>query len=200
MSREFYQLLRSYGGLSLEYLDLIEADFAATAGSAYVPPERGDFRRNNVDRTIQLLSEAPGVIETFQTSDAVVSLPANDAANDLTNDAGDGRIFLFKNSGTGNLTIKDYNGTTLFIAAPLIMVIALSNTANSWSFFFTARNILFDNSTNSFTAGNVQEAIEESKEYAMGFLSHVNDPAGVLLPNAPFQVFDENGDAVTGGY
>ena len=68
MAKEFYQLIRSFGGLSLEYASISESDFAASSGTDYTPPERGDFRRISGSRQIQLLSDAPGVIETFQTT------------------------------------------------------------------------------------------------------------------------------------
>ena len=95
MAKEFYQLIRSFGGLSLEYTSMDESDFSDIAGAAYIPPERGEFRRIDVSRSIQLLQDCPGVLETFQTSLASVYLPANTFSED-TNDAGNGRLFFLK--------------------------------------------------------------------------------------------------------
>jgi hypothetical protein len=167
-SGEFYDSIRGYGGLSINYLALTEADFTATAGAAYTPPEAGDFRRTNVARTLQLLQDAPGVLETFQTSAADLQLPANTLTY-ATNDAGDGRIIFLKNSGTGTLTVKDYLGNSLWLVKQSAIVIVVGNNNNNWDFYFTAKNIAFDNSTNGFTAYEVQTAIEEVKTYGQGF-------------------------------
>ena len=137
MSKDFYQLLRSYGGISLEYIKIEEADFTATAGSAYSPPERGTFRRIAGSRQIQLLANAPGVVESLQTSSSgEVFLPANTVA-DNTNDAGNGRIFFFKNSGNSgtNILIKDYLGTSLFTVRDDQAVMVVGNEVNAWDFF-----------------------------------------------------------------
>lgn len=155
MSRDFYQLLRSYGGISLEYIKIEEADFTATAGSAYLPPERGSFRRIAGSRQVQLLSDAPGVVETFQTSDAEVFLPANTLA-DNTNDAGNGRIFFFKNSGSFNISIKDYTGATLYVAHAGQSLMVVGNELNSWDFFdFSGRGAFpIQHITNGVPADN----------------------------------------------
>ena len=76
MSREFYESIRCYGGISLEYSSIQESDFSSPAGSAYLPPETGTFRRIVGDREIQLLQDAPGVIETFQTSSNTITFTA----------------------------------------------------------------------------------------------------------------------------
>jgi len=132
IGRDFYELIKTYGGLSLEYQELGEGDFATTPGPAYVPPERGVFKVTAA-RTVQLLAECPGVVETFQTSPGVVGLPANTVL-DATNDAGDGRIFFFKNSGTGQILIQDYLGAPLHTAGPDTIIVVLGNTANQWDF------------------------------------------------------------------
>lgn len=134
MSKRFDQTIFSFGGLALTYTALVEADFAAANGVAYSPPERGNTRRINVARSIQFLSDTTGVVETFQTSVAEVRLPAN-TVSDSTNDAGDGRLFFFKNSGTGNITIKDYLGTTLWTAKPGTIILVIGNDNNNWDFF-----------------------------------------------------------------
>jgi hypothetical protein len=168
MSKEFYELVRSYGGLSLEYSALTEADFIAASGLAYVPPDRGNYRRIVAARTIQLLSDATGVVETFQTSVANLCLPAN-TISDSTNDAGNGRLFFLKNSGTGDLVIKNYLGVTIWTLRQSGIVIVVGNDNDNWDFYFTAKNIDFDNSVNGFTSTNVQNAIEEVKTYGEGF-------------------------------
>jgi hypothetical protein len=156
----FYEVV-SCNGLAAGYLDLVEIDFTAAAGPAYSPPERGDFRRIVGARQIQLLQDSPGVIETFQLSAATVRLPANTLSDD-TNDSRDGRIYWFKNSGTGSITIQDYLGTTLWTIKQYAIVVIVGNDNNNWDFYFTAKNIDFSNAGNYFTAENSQAAIEEA--------------------------------------
>jgi hypothetical protein len=140
MAGYFNQTIRSYGGLSLEYEDISESDFAAANGAAYTPPERGTesrgIRRINVARAIQILAECPGVIETFQSADAELRLPANTVL-EATNDAGNGRLFFVKNSGTANarLLIKDYLGNLLFTLYMNTTVIVVGNMNNTWDFY-----------------------------------------------------------------
>lgn len=159
MSKDFNELGRFYGGVSLEYSALTESDFTAAAGPAYTPPERGNARRINVARSIQLLSDATGVIETFQMSAAEVRLPAN-TITDATNDAGNGRLFYLKNSGTGNIVVKDYLGTTLWVVQQYGISIVVGNDNNNWDFYFKAQNIPHDAITGMETSFNVQTAIE----------------------------------------
>ena len=135
IGREFYQLIRLYGGLALEYQNLIESDFTAVAGAAYSPPEEGVFRRIVGAREIQLLSQCPGVVETFQTSAATIRLPANTVA-ESTNDAANGRFIIVKNSGTGSLTIRDYLGISLSTVTASRIVIVIGNNNNTWDFLF----------------------------------------------------------------
>jgi hypothetical protein len=167
-SENIYSSLRTFGGLALCYSALTEVDFTATAGIAYAPPESGNFRRINITRTLQLLSDATGVIETFQTSAADIRLPAN-TLTESTNDAGDGRLFFLKNSGTGSITVKDYLGNVLWQVREFGVVIVVGNDNNNWDFYFTAKNIDFNNLTNGFLSNNVQGAIEEVKTYGEGF-------------------------------
>ena len=132
MGKNFYQLIRSYGGISLEYISLQESDFAASAGTDYNPPERGDFRRISGNRQIQLLGDAPGVVETFHTDDiGELFLPANTVA-ESTNDAGNGRIFFIKNSGSKQLILKDYLGTSLDTLEAGVYRLVLGNNQNNW--------------------------------------------------------------------
>lgn len=167
--KEIYSLLRTYGGIAGEYEDIIESDFAAANGATYTPPE-GDvvsYRRINVARTIQLLSQCPVVVETFQTSGAFIRLPHS--SPDITlDDAGNGRHFVIKNSGVGNLTIQDDTGSNQRIIAPSTMLYIEGNKSNSWD-FLDGNSILFDNSTNGFVSTRVQPAIEEAKQNAEGF-------------------------------
>lgn len=134
MAKEFYQLIRSFGGLSLEYTSIQESDFSDTAGTAYTPPERGEFRRIDVDRSIQLLQDCPGVVETFQTTVGSIHLPAN-TFSESTNDAGNGRVFYLKNSGSSSILIKDYLGNTLYTLNKNKYVQILSNNNNLWDFY-----------------------------------------------------------------
>jgi len=166
MSRDIYQLLRVFGGISLEYLDLVESDFADIPLSPYIAPERGDFRRIVEERVIQLLQDAPGVIETFQTSSAELRLPANTIA-ESTNDAGNGRLFFLKNSGTGQIVVKNYLGNTLWTIQNLGIVIVVGNDNDNWDFYFTAKNINF-NPEPPFISNNVQDAIVEAYLAAKG--------------------------------
>ena len=141
MAKEFYQLIRSFGGISLEYTSLSESDFSAAAGAAYTPPERGDFRRIAGSRQIQLLSDIPGVVETFHTTAiAEIFLPANTVA-DNTNDAGDGRLIFVKNSGTEDLVIKDYLGSSLKTLGPEKYVIVVGNDSNNWDIYSFGQDI-----------------------------------------------------------
>jgi len=162
MAKEFYELVRSYGGVSLEYAKIEESDFSATAGSAYSPPEENaDYRRIAGDRQIQLLGSCPGVVETFQTASGEIFLPANTVAQD-TNDAGDGRIFFMKNSGSGSIEIKDYQGNGLHVLESGFCILTLGNDANTWDFCFVADNTAFDNSITQWdlSKNSVQKAIE----------------------------------------
>lgn len=165
MSKNFSENIRVAGGISLEYSALTEVDFTAAAGGVYNPPEVGNFRRLNTTRTLQLLQDITGVVETFQTSAAEVRLPANTIA-DLTNDAGNGRLIFLKNSGTGNITVKDYLGNVLWTVLENGITIVVGNDNDNWDFYFRAVNIPFDNLTNGFVAENTQKAIEESRSKA----------------------------------
>lgn len=133
MSNDIYSRLSTYGGIAGEYVDINESTFSSAAGSAYTPPERGTYRRSDGVRRVQVLQECPVVIETFQTSAGIIRLPAN-TLTVSTNDAGDGRIFFLRNSGTGTLTIQDYLGTTLYYLVADQITIIFGNTANEWDF------------------------------------------------------------------
>jgi hypothetical protein len=138
VSKDFDESIRCYGGISLEYSDIQEADFAAANGVVYSPPETGNFRRINIARTIQLVSDATGVVETFQTSTAIIRLPANTIL-DSTNDSGNGRLFFLKNSGVGDMTIQDYLGTLVFTVPVDGIVIVIGNKNNAWDVLEGAR-------------------------------------------------------------
>ena len=135
IGREFYELIKTYGGISLQYQGLAEGDFAASPGPAYVPPERGVFKVTAA-RTVQLLGECPVVVETFQTSNGTVGLPANTAL-DATNDAGDGRLFFLKNSGTGDLLLQTYQGAPLYQLNAGQSILVLGNTLDQWDLLYT---------------------------------------------------------------
>jgi len=174
MAKEFYQLIRSFGGLSLEYAAINESDFAATSGAAYTPPERGDFRRITGSRQIQLLSDAPGVIETFETlASGDLFLPANTVADD-TNDAGDGRLFFVKNSGIEDLIIKDYLGTSLKTLEADKYVIVVGNDSNNWDIYSFGQDI--ETQENDIT---------------------VTDKTTIYNFNSPFEVTDDGSGKVS---
>jgi len=137
MAKEFYTKISAYGGFSGEYLDVAESDFAAAAGAAYSPGELGDYRRADGTRKVQLLTDCPVVVETFQTSSGTLVLPAMDVSL-TTNDAGDGRLFFIKNSGTGDVFIYDYLGASLATIAANTITMVLGNTANTWDFLTQA--------------------------------------------------------------
>jgi len=171
--KSVYSNLRTKGGISFEYLDLIESDFTASAGSAYTPPEEGDFRRIDVSRAIQLLSDSPVVVETFQTSASSVRLPAN-TASIIDDDAGNGRMYFVKNSGVGVLTIADYLGVTKYLLKPGRNIFILGNRLNNWD-ILDSRSIPFDNSTNDFKGDSAQEAVEE-----IDFREDTGEPTGFI--------------------
>lgn len=160
MAKTFMENMRSPAGFAGGYVALAESDFGAAAGASYTPPERGAYRRINVSRTIQLLQDAPRVLETFQTSAAVLRLPSNQIGTDETgNDAGDGRDFWLKNSGTGDLSVLSSGGILLQTLPAGTMTIALSNSNQQWDFFFNAENIFFSDPL--FVARNVKAALVE---------------------------------------
>jgi len=154
MSTSIYSRLSTYGGISLEYADIGESVFVSVAGAAYTPPERGDFRRVGGTRLVQLLQECPGVVETFQTSAGTLRLPAN-TVSEATNDAGDGRIFFLKNSGTGNIVVEDYLGASLYTLSSGSIVIIMGNTANTWDFLSTSASSLLPGVNVSFNGSYI---------------------------------------------
>lgn len=130
-----YELIKTSGGLAGEYADISEADFALAAGAAYNPPEElADYRRIDGVRTVQLLGSCPISVETFQTTAAILRLPAN-TMTPSTDDAGDGRLFFLTNSGAAILTLEDYLGTVLHKVPIGSKVIIAGNTNNNWDFF-----------------------------------------------------------------
>lgn len=133
--RREYETIKTSGGLAGEYADIAESVFASAAGSAYSPPEESqDFRRIDGVRRVQLLGACPISVESFQTSNATIRLPAN-TVTDSTDDAGDGRMFGFTNSGTGTINIEDYLGTLLHQVPQGSKVWIMGNTNNNWDFY-----------------------------------------------------------------
>ena len=184
MSKEFFEVVNCVGA-SFSYLMLTEANFASASGSAYVPPERGDWKRLTSARQIQLLQDCPGVVETFQTTAATVFLPCNSIG--VNNDAGDGRIFWFKNSGSSSVTIKDYVGTDLWVVKQYAIVVIVGNDNNQWDFYFTAKNIFYDNTISGLISENVKDAIDE-----------LNSTGGVSA--SPGFTWGSSGSNVKGSY
>jgi hypothetical protein len=165
VGKEYYPLIRSHGGLALDYVSIAESDFAGSAGVAYSPPEESNdaFRRIVSSRAIQILAECPVIVETFQTSAATLRLPAN-TVTDYSNDSADGRIFIIKNTGTGNIVISDYIGTTLFTLISGIVIMVVGNNNNTWDFIFTGKNTFFDKTiipALGFVSNNLEDAIYE---------------------------------------
>jgi len=158
MSTSIYSRLSTYGGISLEYADIGESVFVSVAGAAYTPPERGDFRRAGGTRLVQLLQECPGVVETFQTSAGTLRLPAN-TVSEATNDAGDGRIFFLKNSGTGNIVVEDYLGASLYTLSSGSIVIIMGNTANTWDFVAASPYLLSPGTNINFSTPSLSSQL-----------------------------------------
>jgi len=131
--KEIVQTIKAFGGAALNYIDILESDFAAAAGAAYTPPELGTFRRVGGSRIIQFLKNIPGVIETFQTSAATIRLPSGLVA---TNDALDGRQIWIKNSGTGNVTVEDHLGNNLDDIEDGVLAFAAHKDNDNWEVKF----------------------------------------------------------------
>lgn len=121
------------GGVAVNFLELTEGIFATAPGAAYAPPERGQFRVVAA-RTVQLLQDAQGVLRSTQTSPGTIRMPAGVPA---TNDAGDGRQFLFLNDGTGTVTLQDHTGAVIGTVAAGVEVEIVHETGNAWRFFMT---------------------------------------------------------------
>jgi hypothetical protein len=133
MARKIADTLFHFSGSALSFMHLYEVDFAAASGVAYVPPERGDFRRIVPLRTIQLLQDVPHLIHTYQTSIAYIRLPSNQLGTDETgNDAGNGRVIRFKNEGTGSIIIANSLGVVLVTVPPLYSVNVQSSENQDW--------------------------------------------------------------------
>jgi len=165
IGKDFHSLIRSHGGIAGDYRDIIESDFTASAGAAYTPPEESNFvfRRIVSARHIQLLSQCPVVIETFQTSAGTIRLPAN-TITDSTNDSSDGRLFIIKNAGTGSITIQDYLGNVLFVLLAGLVIMVVGNNNNTWDFIFTGKNTFFDKTiipALGFVSNNLEDVIYE---------------------------------------
>lgn len=115
-------------GIGISFLPLTEADFAAAAGAAYVPPEIGT-QRTVAARVIQLLQDSSGFILTTQTSAGTVRVPCGLTATD---DAGLGRFYFMINSGVGVVTIQDYTGAAIGALNPGNQVFIFHTTNNVW--------------------------------------------------------------------
>jgi hypothetical protein len=166
MARRIADTQFFFSGAAFAYLPLVEADFAAVSGTAYVPPERGNFRRIVAARTIQLLQDTPRLIHTYQTSAVTIRLPSNQIGTDETgNDAGNGRDIWINNKGTGTVTVADSLGNVLHTAQPNIKIICHSGNNQEWDIYLKSENIFF--SALNFIATNVQDAIIELKNYIL---------------------------------
>ena len=166
MARRISDTFFHFSGCAFAYLALVEADFTAASGTAYAPPERGNYRRIVAARSIQLLQDTPRYVKTFQLSSAIIRLPSNQIGTDETgNDAGDGRDIWILNSGTGNIDIQNSLGVSQLIIPPNIMVIAHSSTNQTWDIQLKSQNIFF--SAVNFVSTNVQDAIIELRNYIL---------------------------------
>lgn len=176
-SENFYSSSRFYGGVAIGYTMLTEVDFTAAAGAAYSPPEVGDYRRINVTRCLQLVSDCSSIIETFQTSAAEVRLPASSATNETIDDAGPGRFIVLKNQGTGTITIKDYLGTTITTVLSGGVTFLNSDDNNNWDYYFRANQIPHEIISAMETSTTVQTGLE----YLMRLFRDVlREPTGFL--------------------
>jgi len=128
MAREFFDTVATKAGLAGEYEELIESEFAASAGPAYTPGEDGIFRVV-ASRTIQLLKGSPIYVETFQDSAATLRVPSGLIAS---NDANDGRFYFVKNSGIGNVALQDHLGGSLAAIRKGQFVVALHGDDDNW--------------------------------------------------------------------
>lgn len=132
MALEFFDCVVASAGIAGEFEALTEAEIAAAPGTAYSPPETGNFRVVAA-RVVQLLSQSPVYIETFQTSAAEVRVPSGLIAS---NDAADGRFYFIRNSSlaTGNLTVQTHtaSGSPLAVLRPGQMAICLHGDNDSW--------------------------------------------------------------------
>lgn len=115
-------------GIAVDFVDLAEADFAAGAGAAYTPPERGRFRVVAA-RVIQLLADIQGIITTNQTSAGTIRVPSGLTATD---DAGEGRFFFVINQGSGIVTVQDHTGGAIGTVNPNGQVFIFHTTNNAW--------------------------------------------------------------------
>lgn len=129
----FYETVYGTSGSAFQFEELTETDFAAATGLAYTPPEQGEYRVINIARTIQLLSWAPNVIETTQTTTAYLRLPCGIITTD---DALPGRTIYIKNSGDSDLIIQDYSGTTLETLVSGYCIIAIHKDNDNWEIFY----------------------------------------------------------------
>lgn len=136
MAKRVLDTQHCFSGAAFGFLPLVEVDFAAVNGAAYVPPERGNYRRINAARTIQLLQDVPELIHTYQTSDAYIRLPSNQIGTDESgNDAGNGRGIRFKNEGTGAIYIGTSAGILLVTVPPLYSVNVQASENQQWDIF-----------------------------------------------------------------
>lgn len=132
MAKSFFETISTAGGLAGEYEALTEAEIAVAPGAAYSPPEADKVFRVVAARTVQLMGGAPIYIESFQTSTFTLRVPkGSDGAGD-ENDAQDGRLFFIKNSGTGDITLQAYDGTSIGTISPLIISVVLHGDNDAW--------------------------------------------------------------------
>ncbi len=129
MAYEMRATPRFGAGVAVEFEEITEAEFAAAAGAAYAPPERGIFRVVAA-RTAQFLADIPGVVRTTQGAAATVRMPSGVAG--ATNDAGDGRHILLINDGVGNIVVQDDTAGAIGFVAPGSEVLMVHETANAW--------------------------------------------------------------------
>ena len=103
MAKNIYDTIVSVGGFAGEYEALTEVEISDTPGAPYAPPEEFENFRVVAARTVQLLGGSPIFFETFQTSACTLKLPCGTIG---INDAQDGRLYFFRNSGTGIVTLE----------------------------------------------------------------------------------------------
>jgi len=158
--KTFYQTIFAVGGLAAEHHELLEADYTSASEGPYVPgSDLGVYKRIDTARTIQLLKNAPLIVESSHTNDnTYLRLPCGLL---ITDDALQGRLFFVKNSSsTYDLNIQLYDGTSFYTVRPGHRVIIFHKENNQWEGAFNASDIDFDDSNIDIIAANVQEAIE----------------------------------------
>lgn len=132
MSKDFFETIVARAGFAGEFEALTETEIAGAPTGAYVPGEEGVWRIV-ASRTVQLLTDSPLHIRTFQISDATLRVPSGSlpVAN---HDAQDGRFYFIRNDETasGVITLQKSDGTFLFTMVPGRAVVLAHGDNDDW--------------------------------------------------------------------